>query len=255
MMKHIKILASVLAVIIYSLPLSAKDNEERLYDLNAPTKLIEVNPFIGVGISSVLQNYSSVIPGLSDFLLSPGFALDGGVDVKININNAIGIGTGLNFGICNADFAMNLLENSTGSISSIFMRNHYYQLQVPVYVSVSLNLRRKLKWIIEGGGYYSHGLGGKMKASGYTSGMNSLGQPTVTHAYYEQDYFDNKSPIINGVKNTDFGIHIGTGFVYNVHYTLKAVLETGIPNLAINHGVLDVKYRNISLLWKFGYIF
>lgn len=254
-MKLSRILVTFLVAIVYSIPLSAKDREECLYETSLPTKLIEVNPFVGVGISSVLQNYSSVIPGISDFLLTPGFSLEGGLDVKMNINGAIGIGTGLNLGINNVDFAMNLLENSTGSISSIFLRNHFYQLRVPIYCSVSLNLRRKLKWVIEAGGYYSHGLGGKIKASGYTSGMNSLGQPTVTHAYYEQDYFDNKSPIINGVKKSDFGIHIGTGFVYNVHYTLKAVLETGIPNLAINHGVLDVRYRNISMIWKIGYIF
>lgn len=94
-----------------------------------------------------------------------------------------------------------------------------------------------------------------MKANGYTSGENSLGQQIVTHAHHEIGYFDTDRPLFNGVERTDFGPRVGTGLVYKRQWTFHAILQISARNLAVNHGVLDLHYRNLTLAFQFGYIF
>ncbi|MDE7375915.1 MAG: hypothetical protein K2N16_03600, partial [Muribaculaceae bacterium] len=149
---------------------------------------------------------------------------------------------------------MGLIDNSSGSVTSIFMNKHFYDMQVPVFVSLRFSIDRRILWDISAGAYVSYGVGGTMKATGYTSGENSIGQPIVTYAEHEVDYFDSDRPLFCGVKRTDFGPRISTGLVYKRKWTFHAILQLSAANLAVNHGVLDLKYRNFSLAFQLGYI-
>lgn len=228
---------------------------EPFYDSGRPAKLLDINPHIGVGMSSIIQNYGSAVPGLSDFLLSPGCLIGAGVDVRFAIRNSFGIGTGLEFGINNLRYSMSIIDGGTGSISSMYVRSHFYTASVPLYLTTRFNIGRTIKWNVDFGVYLAKGLGGKTKIIGYASGMNSLDQPIVTHASYTVDYFNADDTLINGVKDFDWGPRIATGLTYKHRYTLNAVLQVSAPNLASNKGVLDIKYRNINLEFQVGYIF
>ena len=252
-MKYIHIIALIVCLLSVATPHRAAASE--LFDAAVPNKVVELNPHIGVGMSSLLQNYGTAVPGMSDFLLSPGCMVNFGMDVRFVIRNSIALGTGLVFNINNSRMAMNLLDNATGSISSIYLRNHFYDFTVPVYITCRLNIGRKMQWSLDGGIYMSHGTGGDVKVSGYTSGVNSLNQPVVTHASYKHDYFNSKQPLVNSVKRFDWGPRIATGLIYNHRYTLNAIFQVSSENLAQNRGVLDVSYRNISLQFQLGYLF
>lgn len=243
----------ILLIIIAALALAPAYAND-IFDSSVPDKVVEMNPHFGVGMSSIIQNYGSVVPGLSDFLLSPGCLINFGMDVRFVIRNSFGLGTGLNFNINNSRYAMNML-GTNGSISSIYVRNHFYNFSVPVYLTCRLNIGRKMKWNIDGGVYLSHGTGGDVKVSGYTSGVNSLNQPVVTHASYKHPYFQCDQPLVNSVKRFDWGPRIATGLIYNRKYSLNAIFQVSSNNLAQNQGVLKVSYRNISLQFQVGYLF
>lgn len=230
-------------------------SDRLFYDPAPDSRLIEVNPNVAVGISSLMLNFQSAIPGVSNFMLAPGVLMRAGVDVRFNLNRSLGLGTGLEFGINNVDYSMGLIDNSSGSVTSIFMNKHFYDMQMPVFVSMRFSIDRRILWDVCAGAYISYGIGGKMKASGYTSGENAIGQPIVTHAEHEIDYFDADRPLFCGVKRTDWGPRVGTGLVYKRQWTFHAILQLSASNLAVNQGVLDLKYRNFSLAFQFGYIF
>ncbi len=236
-------------------PVSHSGTEYPLYDSSRPEKWIEFQPHVSVGLSTIVQNYGSQVPGMSDFMLSPGCRVSGGLDIRFCIRNSFGLATGMEFNINNFRYSMSIVDNSSGSISSMYTRNHYYTLTVPVYLSWRFNIGRRMMWNVDAGMYFSQGTGGHLKASGYTSGENALGQPVVTHANYETDYYNNRQALINGVKKFDFGPRIATGLVYRHRYTFNAIFQIGARNLAINQGVLDIHYRNLSLDFQIGYIF
>ncbi len=222
----------------------------------ATGKWIEVDVHAGVGMTSVMQNYSSGIPGVTDFMLSPGVQFRGGLGVRFNLSHMIGLGTGMEFGINNYRYSMSLqLSQPSGSMSTLYVTNHFYQITVPVYVSWRLDIGRRMKWNVDMGCYFALGAGGDQKARGYNTGENNLGQPVVLHAAYKAKYFEKERPLLNGVRNFDIGYHMATGLTYRQRYTLNAVLQLGARNLAINRGVLDLKYHNLSLMFQIGYIF
>lgn len=224
-----------------------------MFDSSRPQHIVEVNPHIGIGLSSLIQNYSSAIPGLSDLQLSPGCKMSAGVNVRFALRSSFALGTGIDFTISNSNYAMSLVDENSGSISSIYMRNHFYEITVPVFISARLNIGRFVRWNIDGGIYLSQGCGGSMKASGYTSGENSLGQPVVSHSSYRTDYFKDEESLINGVRSFDYGPHIATGLTFRRRFSLNMVLNISARNLAINYGNMPISYRNISLVFQLGY--
>lgn len=229
--------------------------ETHLYDSSNPGKWLELSVHASVGLSTITQNYVSAVPGLSDFMLSPGCRAGAGLDVRFDINKSFGLATGMDFHFNYFRYAMSLVDYSSGSISSIYARNSYNTLTVPVYLSWRFHIGHSMAWNIDAGVYFVNGLNGNLKASGYLSGENSIGQPVVNHANYETKYYSNTQSLINGVKRSDYGPRIATGLLYRQHYSLNAILQIGARNLAVNQGALDIKYHNISFDFQVGYIF
>ncbi len=236
-------------------PVSQTGEDYPLYDGSIPDRWIEFMPHASVGLSTVIQDYGSEIPGLSDFMLSPGCRMSAGLDIRFCIRNSFALATGVDFNINNFRYSMSIVNTTSGSITSLYARNHYYSVTVPVYLSWRFNIGKRMMWNVDAGMYFSQGTGGSFKASGYASGENSLGQPVVTHANYETDYYISSQAMINGVKKFDFGPRIATGLIYRHRYFLNTIFQIGARNLAINQGNLDVHYHNLSLDVQLGYIF
>jgi hypothetical protein len=166
------------------------------------------------------------------------------------------VGTGLDFAIYNHRWSMTLHDAASGTLNTLYTRNHFYALEVPLYIATRFNLGENVSWNNELGAYMSFAIGhGSSKTNAYASSTNSLGQSQVTVSRYERRYFKDSEPIINGVTTTDYGLHLATGMLFHKHFSLKAVLHVGFRDLAINYGVLNISNRNLTLAFKAGYIF
>ncbi len=229
--------------------------EPRVFDSSSPDRLVELNIHAAVGMSSAINNYKSVVPSLTDLQFSPGVMLRGGLTVDFSLRNSLAIGTGIEVDINNSRCALSLIDSNTSSINSIYLSNHYYDLNIPVYMSLRFNVGRRVKNVVSPGWYFSYGLGGHMKASGYTSGQNSLGQAVVDHVYYKNDYFDAPSTVMHSIKSLDYGPRLAVGVEYCRHYTFNWVFQMSARNLAKNNELLNVRYRHITLGFEIGYKF
>lgn len=226
-----------------------------VYDSAHPARIVRFTPVFAVGGSSSVNNYKHVIPGLTDMQTAPGIMFRAGIHVNFFIHRSLAITTGLEGSVSNSRVAIGMIDNTTHSISSIFHSNHYYEAIVPVGVSFRLNMGWRIKSIIGVGAYLSKGLGGYSRTSGYTSGTNSLGQSVINHLYYKKDYYSDSMPLINSVKNFDFGPRLSAGFLYRDRISMKYVFQISTRNLSFHNTVLDIRYRHISSALEIGYIF
>lgn len=228
----------------------------KFIDSSRPDHVIVAGVHVGEGVSTILQNYGSQVPGLAEINLTPGNMNTFGATVVMPIRNFIGIGTGLDFAINNYRWSMTLLDSSSSTLNTLYTRNHFYSLEVPVYLATRFNISENVSWTNELGFYLSYGIGhGTSKTNAYASSTNALGQSQVVENRYERRYFKDSDPIINGVTTSDYGLHLATGMLFNKHFSLRAVFHVGMRDLAINYGVLDISNRNINLVFKAGYIF
>lgn len=229
--------------------------DSTMVDTSRPARFLELGAHVSVGASSILQNYASGIPGVSDLQVTPGCMAGLGFSARFVIRNFFAIGTGLDFMINNSRYAMSIVDNDKGLMSTVYVRNHFYSFDIPVFASFRFDVSRHVRWNVDLGWYMSFGAGGKMKAGGYTASTNSLGQPIVVDESYEWDYFREERPLVNGVRDVDYGPHLASGLKFYDRYMFQAVMHLSARNLAINHGVLDIYYRNINVAFQFGYCF
>lgn len=230
--------------------------ETQFIDKRTPDHVIEFGLHVGEGVSTILQNYSDKMPNIADFQLTPGNMNTVGASVEMPFRNYLSIGTGLDFTISNYHMSMTLLDAGGGTLNTLYTRNHFYGIDVPIYLGTRFNLGRNVQWANELGAYMNFAVGhGSSKTHAYASSTNSLGQSQVTEMNYHNKYYKDEEPIINGVTTTDYGLHVATGMRFYKHFSLKAVFHLGLRNLAINYGVLDISNHTINLAFKAGYIF
>lgn len=226
-----------------------------LYDASHPARIVRFTPVVSLGNTSSINNYKSVLPGLTDMQTAPGILLRAGVHVDFFIHRSLSLSTGLEGSVNNSRVAVGIIEESTNTIASAYISNHYYEAIVPVSVNFRLNLGWRIKGMVGIGGYMAKGIGGTTKASGYTSGSNSLGQTIVDHLYYKKDYYSESMSVINSVRDFDFGPRISAGLLLRNRISWNLVFQTSARNLAVNHNVLDIRYRHISFAFELGYSF
>lgn len=224
-------------------------------DKGSAGQLLEIKPYVAAGASTLLLNYDKVVPGVTNVLTSPGSIWRAGIDVKFCINNFIGLATGLAYEIAHNQYAMSMVDNTTGTINSVYVNNRFNQVYVPVYLSWRLRMSSRLAVNIDTGWYLAFGESGRMGVNGYSTGQNSLGQPVITPVRFETDYFKAERSLVNGIKDRDNGVHLALGLTFYRHFSINAVLNVSVRNLAINHDVLNAHYRNINFSGEFGYCF
>lgn len=252
MKKYIIILIGLVAGI---LPCTA----QRFVDTSRPANWLRLGLNIGDGLQTIRQNFASEIPDVTSFTLTPGNRFTAGATALMDIRNFFGIGTGIEIAVNNYDYTLTMLnanaDGTEGSLSTIYTENHFYTLDIPVFLNFTFNLGSRVQWATEGGIYLSFGLGGNTDNSAYLSYANPLGQSQVSHVSYTTPYYSQDKGMINRIVRTDAGLHFATGFVYDKHWTLKCVFQCGARNLARNFGVLNTSVHNMSLTVKAGYLF
>lgn len=250
-----KILAIAAAIVAMTAAAETPKKAAPFFDTARPDHFIEIDIHAGDGVSTVRQNYASAIPSVSDFVLTPANRVMMGARAIIPIRNFVAVGTALDFTINNYYWSMTLLERAQGTLSTLYSRNHYNTIDVPLYLQWSFNLGDKVKWRTKTGMYISFGVGGHTKINETTSSTNSLGQSQVAENSYRDKYYDDEDPVVNTFAKTDMGMVIGTGILVNRHWAIDLDMHTGFTQLARNFGVLDISGRTLNVTFTVGYQF
>lgn len=250
-----KTLATLL-ISLLSLSTMAADTHPAFLDTSRPASIKpEFTVHVGVGASTITQNYSDQIEGCTEFFLTPGCRTAFGATAGIPIRDWLSINTGIDIAINNFNYSMTIVDAPNGTLNSIYNRSHYSTLEIPLYVQFRFNLGSKIRWINDLGGYISHGMGGSAKYHAYISSTNDLGQSQVTESRFSHKYYNAETPLIARTDRTDYGLHLATGLLYKRHFSLKCVLRAGFPNIAKNLDVLDISTHNVSATFLIGYTF
>ncbi len=215
----------------------------------------DINVHAGAGVSTILQNYRSQIDGCAEFYLTPGCQSVFGVNVELPLRNFFGLGTGMDYIISNYNYSMTILAPGQGTVYTLYSRNNYHALEIPLYMLWRFNIGSKVHWDNQLGIYLSQGVTGRSHYKSYVSSTNDLGQSQVTTAIYHRDYYKDQDPLISGNSRTDYGLHIATGLMLSNHWTLNCVMHIGFVNVARNLGVLDIHQHNLSATFRVGYTF
>lgn len=248
-------LAIAAAVMALTAAAETPTNGVPFFDTGRPDHLIELDVHVGDGMSLVSQNYASAIPSVSDFVLTPANRVMVGARAILPIRNFLAVGTAIDLAVNNYYWSMTLLERSQGTLSTLYSRNRYTTIEVPVYLQWSFNLGDKVKWRTKTGMYISFGVGGHTNIDETTSSTNALGQSQVTETAYRDNYFNDKDPVINTFRSTDMGVYLATGLLVCDHWVVDASLNAGVTQLARNFGVLDISGRTLNFAISLGYQF
>lgn len=225
------------------------------FDTARPDRIIEIGIHAGDGVSTIRQNYASNINTLTDFVLTPGNRFIAGASAVMPVRNFFAVGTGLDFAVNNFYWTMTMLDRGDGVLTSLYSRNHYCSVEVPVFMQWRFNLGANVSWRTDIGFYLSFGAGGHSRYKVATSSTNSLGQSQVTESSYRDKYYNDPSPVINTINPTDWGLHLGTGLVLWRHFDIRGVMHVGARDIAKNMGVLHVKVHTLNVAVTAGYIF
>lgn len=238
------------------IPVYASADTHPFFDSSRPEGYAPVvGIHAGPGVSTITQNYYSQIENCSDFFFTPGVTTVFGASVELPVRNFLSIGTGADFSISHYNWSMTVVEGSMSTVNTLYNRNTYRTLEIPLYLKFAFNISDKVQWTNQIGFYISQGISGKSKYRAYVSSTDPLGQSQVTVSNYERDYYKSADPVVNGNSRTDIGANIGTGLMFRQHWTLDIVFRAGFLNMARNNGVLDIREHNLAATFRFGYKF
>lgn len=227
---------------------------QKFLDTSRPAKFTpRVNVYAGGGLSTISQNYDSEIAGVSDFMLSPGARITLGAEAQMWIRNYLGVGCAVDLSTNHYNWSLSILHTSQAALNTIYNRNTYNTVEIPLYLSLRFNVYNHLRWYNQLGLFFNHGISGTSKYQYHSSSTNSLGQSQVSSTHYKRDYYHDPDAIINGFNRTDIGLHLKTELEFSQRFTFSLQLRCGLRNTALNYGVLDVRTHNFSATALIGY--
>lgn len=251
-MRHVKpILLSLLACAL-PMQLSAQQppvRESAFFDTGAPSKFLEPYVSVMVGTSGVSQNFGSSFKSISELNVSAGVTGAVGGGVVFGIRDFLGLGTEMNFSFNNWRMDLMVSGDATTSPATVFLRNHYYTLNIPIYVSVRFHPASKLRWNVDGGLYFSTGLGGSQKQSITKSYINALGQLVTEDIDTKSGYFNDGDAFICSSKRADIGLHLATSLTFNRKFSVGVRTQIGFKNMAkmSETGLVRPSIHNMSV--------
>lgn len=250
------LLAAVLALVV----VTGAAQDRPVFDTSRPDGPgISAGVHYTIGATSVMENYASAIGGVTAMDVAPGVGTGVGATVEFEIRNYLALGTQFDLMLGNHRYSMVMLNPEIDRQTTLMIRNHYYWIDIPLYISLRLNLAQRTRLNVDLGTYFGIGLGGHQEASIYNAYNNGIGQMVVGETKDRWPYYgsgdDGGMALLNKVSRVDIGFHLGCGLVVREHYTVGAVLHLGCRNLAIPTATFMPKYRTVQTLFKIGYIF
>lgn len=197
-----------------------------------PVDLLNLNVHVMVGGAEVTQNFMSTYPEISELDMSMGTSLGFGATAEISFTDFLGLGVQTNVVINNYRTNLAVANDDGQSMSSVFIKNHYYTLNFPVYFTTRFNLGSMVRWNVDAGLYYSYGLGGNSKATIFNAQKNDLGQLTQTVSRQKADYYNSDRAFLTSSYRSDIGLHLATGFLIARKVHLGLSFQIGFKNVS-----------------------
>lgn len=210
-----------------------------------------------VGGSTVTQNYKSCFQEIRQISSSMSTGWGFGMSAEFGIREYLALGTQINLLINNNSIDFAVSNDNATSVSNIFLNNRFYYLNFPVYVSFRFNLAPTVRWNIDGGFYYSYGIGGSQKQTVYNSTVNSLGQLINRVTVSKPGYFEDENTFINRYLRGDLGLYLASGLTIRSHYMIGVRSMMGFKNTSTvgENGLINPRIHNLNLMMVLGYKF
>ena len=143
----LNIITKALAVCAFLWGAAPAATSHNFVDFGPAEKFIEPEIHLLAGSSSVTQNYRSCFPEIKDLNINMGFSGGIGGSAVFGLSNFLGLGTSLDVMVNNYNIDMAVVGPNNLSVSSLFINNRAYYLNVPVFVSFRFNPMRSMRWI------------------------------------------------------------------------------------------------------------
>lgn len=244
-----RILLPVLIILLNCM--SARADEDVVVDNSK--QFIEIEVHALVGCSYMTENYVSCYPAISDLNTMAGVSFGAGVGAQFNLTRLIGLGT--EFNLMRNAFKMDMAVVGPQSVSNVFQRNTYYKIDFPVYMRFMFGLATNVKWNVDGGLYYTYGLGGKQKNNIYDTRSNDLGQLMLSMTSLDADFYKDSNAFINSYDRSDIGLHLATGLTFRKHLSIGVRAHFGFKDVSHSVGIVKPDMHTMDFRacvgWKF----
>lgn len=209
-----------------------------------------------VGGVEVTQNFASTFPEITELDVSMSTALGVGAGAEMAFSDFLSLGVQGNFLINNYRVNMAVANDAGPSMTNCFVRNHFYTLNFPVYMSTHFNLGPIVRWNVDLGLYYSFGLGGHQKAALYNARVNELGQLVTSLTHLKSGYFNSRETLLTSSYRSDIGLHLATGFTFSQLIKFSIATQIGFKNVShVYNGVERPNMHNFNFLCSVGWCF
>ncbi len=208
-----------------------------------------------VGGSSITQNYMSSFPEISELDQGTGWSYGIGAAGRFGLRDYLSLGTEVNLLVNTGSTDMVVNRGDALSVSNVFLKNRYYYLNFPIFMSFNFNLASTVRWNVDGGVYYSYGIGGNQKQTIYNAKINEIGQLVTTIHNEKCGYFNDSRAFINSSRRSDVGLHLATGLTFNDRISVGGRAQIGLKNVANTVGVVKPNVHNLGFMFLVGYHF
>lgn len=221
-----------------------------------PSKsFIDIDVHAIAGGSAVFQNYKSSFQEIKNLDSSVGLSGGLGARATLGLREYLGLTTEANFLMRNFDMNMVVGSLSSGSLSGVKLDNDIYVVNIPVAMTLRLDVSGKVKWQIDFGGYYSYGIYGRQKQDIFVASTNALGELVTVQSHVKTNYFNSKSTFLNSFRRSDYGIHIATFLDFGPHLRVGARVQFGLKNVSYTRGIVNPSVHNLDFGGSVGYRF
>lgn len=224
-------------------------------DYGPATDLIETDVHFLIGGSAILQNYSGCFSEIRELNASMGTAYGVGAGAVFGLRKYLGLGTEFNITVNNNRINMAVTNDDVTSVSNIFLRNRYYYMNIPLYLSFRFGLASTIVWNVDTGLYYSYGFAGSQKQTIYNSTVNDLGQLVPRVLESKPGYFNNGGTFVNRFRRGDIGLHLATAVTFGRRISVGGRVQIGLKNISHTTGLKNPNIHNINVMATLGYKF
>lgn len=211
---------------------------------------------LGINSSNQGINFNEIFPDVKKGYTEWKTGFDIGAVVDLNITKFLTLQPGFFFQNRSYDYTIIAVDYNNGSLSDKFGHTRSYHFQIPILLSLRLNLSNDFRWNLEFGPYIAFGLGGDNKIESYSTQVTNNGH-SIINVGYERDYFSESDGNIVGMQKFDWGFKMGTAFTFRKHYSLGIHYSAGCKNIANQHADFLKEANAKNKIWSItlGYDF
>ncbi len=224
-------------------------------DFSKAKRTLEVDVHALGGVSTMAQNYESKFPQIQNLNVNMGASLGVGARAVFGLREYFGFGTAFDLMLNNNNIDMAVLGDDNSSMSSVFIDNRFYYINIPLFVSFRFNVARNVRWNVDAGFYYAYGFAGTQKQRIYRTELNEMDEFVAQMVNIKTDYFHSPDTFINSFNRGDIGFHMATSLNFGRHLLVGMKFQAGMKNSARQNGLINPSVRNVYLHAVVGYRF